>query len=132
MVKYSPSCAVVLESSDANSGTERKVAASMVIRPSMECGLYTAARHYGSHAFWQLWWEAARLYNFGGEIASQAQPARKHNPPIGVIAPNQSRPCGISAIVYKLPLKSRMPAKSSHQAPRFADPKSASIKSAIE
>ena len=74
--------------------------------------------------------EAARwIYNLGGEIASHSQPAKKHNPPIGVIAPSQRTP--LSPIAYKLPLKTMIPAKSNHHAPRFVDPNIASTKSAI-
>ena len=74
--------------------------------------------------------EAARcIYNLGGEIASHNQPTKKHNPPIGVIAPIHRTP--VNPIVYKLPLKIIMPAKRNHHAPRFVDPTTASIKSAI-
>ena len=64
-----------------------------------------------------------------GEIASHAHPARKQRPPTGVIAPNQRTP--VYPIIYKLPLKIIMPAKSSHHAPRFAAPESASTNNAI-
>ena len=74
--------------------------------------------------------EAARwIYNLGGEIASHNQPARKHKPPSGVIAPNQRTP--VNPITYKLPLKTIIPAKSNHHAPRFVDPTTARTKSAI-
>ena len=42
--------------------------------------------------------EAARwIYNLGGEIASHNQPTKKHNPPIGVIAPSRVMPVKVMA-----------------------------------
>src|SRR5262249_33319378 len=75
------------------------------------------------------WKSALKWIHFGGEITSHAQPARKQRPPSGVIAP--SARIFVSPIAYKLPLKIMIPAKSSHHAPRFVDPTSASAKSAI-
>src|SRR5205085_9334474 len=62
---------------------------------------------------------AARLpehLQMRGARNSQAQPARKHNPPNGVIAPSQRRL--VNAIAYKLPLKRKIPAQNNHEAPR--------------
>jgi len=72
---------------------------------------------------------SVRRRYLGGETISHAQPARKHKPPIGVIAP-KARTL-VNPIAYKLPLKIIIPAKSNHHAPRFVDPTSASTNSAI-
>src|SRR5437588_1368683 len=142
MVKYSPSSAVALESSDANSGTERRFAASIWIRSSTEQQLYNDRTAMEANVV--IVGQAHRLpsensptggvalqNHLPGEITNHAQPAKKHKPPSGVTAPNESRACGISAITYKLPLKIIMPVKSNHHAPRFAVPQSASTNSAI-
>jgi hypothetical protein len=64
-----------------------------------------------------------------GARNSQAQPARKHNPPSGVTAPSQRKL--VNAIAYKLPLKRKIPAENSHEAPRWVVPEKASTKIAI-
>src|SRR4029077_16268834 len=63
-----------------------------------------------------------------GAITSHAQPTRKQRPPMGVIAP--SHRIFVSAITYRLPLKTKMPAKSNHHALRFVPAKSARTRSA--
>jgi len=64
-----------------------------------------------------------------GARNSQAQPARKHNPPTGVTAPSQRTL--VNAIAYKLPLKRKIPAQNNHEAPRCVVPEKASTKIAI-
>src|SRR5438093_13275967 len=123
MVKYSPSSAVALESSDANSGTERRFAASIWIRSSTEQRLYNDRTAMEANVVIVV--QAHRLpaensatgavalqNHRPGEITSHVQPAKKHKPPSGVTAPNQYRACGISAIKYRRPMKIIMPARS--------------------
>src|SRR5438477_13156810 len=64
-----------------------------------------------------------------GAKNKNAQPARKHSPPSGVIAPSQRRL--VNVIVYKLPLKRRMPAQNNQAAPRLVAPNKASTKRAM-
>src|SRR5207302_11079068 len=67
---------------------------------------------------WQPRKRSGLPYNyFVGTMINHAQPARKQRPPMGVIAPSQRK--FASAIKYRLPLKRRIPAKSSHHAPRL-------------
>src|SRR5256885_15247492 len=56
-------------------------------------------------------------YRLGGTNTSHAQPARKHNPPSGVMAPSQRR--FVIAITYRLPLNKTMPTTKSQLVPRF-------------
>src|SRR5439155_26420309 len=131
MVKYSPSSAVALESSDANSGTERRFAVSIWIRSSTEQRLYNERTAMEANVV--IVGQAHRLpsensatgavalqNHLPGEITNHAQPAKKHKPPSGVTAPNDRT--FVSAITYKLPLKIIMPVRSNHHAPRFAVP----------
>src|SRR5207237_6691947 len=87
---------------------------------------FTTTRRLPESVLWSMVLPVS--YRIGATI-SHSQPARKQRPPSGVIGPSQRRL--VSAITYKLPLKRKMPAKSSHHAPRLAAPKSASTNNAI-
>src|SRR5581483_10758313 len=132
MVRNSPSSAVAFESSEEKSGTERKVATSIGGHYKQD------RRRHGSRALASPKLSAAVLrtvpgqgdrYSLGGEMKSQAQPARKQRPPSGVIAPSQRAP--VTPMMYKLPLKMTIPANKSHHAPRLVEPTSARTKRAI-